>query len=481
MVDQLNLRELKGAPLSILILLLQSRRSVSASFICRETGYSDKSVTAGLKLLEDRQLITRTGHSGFMLTGDVRQLPLYWDEQITAGSGQPAAGSDPVLEERIRMLELRVRELELSAGSRQQAAGSAIEIGKFPIEVGNFPTPPETDNSNPETEIVKTPIEIVNSPINIGKIPTSPETDNGAAETEIVNSPIEVVNSPINIGKIPTPVNLINNNIPSEVSKKVSKKDKDTYLLDNHNAEGKLTTGTGNIPIPEDAQKAWNAAMVQMKGSMDPGVYVSLLGSAVMVGYEDGHYTIGEINSMAVEWADKRLRKSLEQILKSIAGRECSVSFVVCQDSGDRIQDSGFRYPEPSHELLPMPADEKAGKLTEICNDYLLDPIGIEYSNAELAELVKLGPDPDVLRFALPTMTSFESVKYWCSLDSLTTAKRILLKKYGIVNGMAAAIIHNDAATLEMIRDVCEELCPENRNAVGDRIRKLTSDGIIPF
>ena len=84
-----------------------------------------------------------------------------------------------------------------------------------------------------------------------------------------------------------------------------------------------------------------------------------------------------------------------------------------------------------------------------------------------------------MLRFVLPIVTKFENAKTWCGKD-LQAAKRSLLRKYGIVNGMAAEIVHNEAATLEMIFEVCRELCPENKDAVGSRLRALTSEGKIP-
>lgn len=90
MESKLNVRALKGAPLSIVIVLMLEKRSVSHALLCQETGYSDRTVTQGLDFLVRNQIVTRCGHSGFMLTGENYQLPLYWDEQTTPADPSPA-------------------------------------------------------------------------------------------------------------------------------------------------------------------------------------------------------------------------------------------------------------------------------------------------------------------------------------------------------------------------------------------------------
>ena len=88
--NKINVRALKGAPLSIVIVLMLQRRSVSHALLCQETGYSDKTVTQGLEYLISNQIVTRTGHTGFQLTGENYQLPLYWSETIEPVDPSPA-------------------------------------------------------------------------------------------------------------------------------------------------------------------------------------------------------------------------------------------------------------------------------------------------------------------------------------------------------------------------------------------------------
>ena len=89
-MEKINVRALKGAPLSIVIVLMLQRRSVSHQQLMAETGYSDRTVTQALNYLTDNQIVTRAGHSGFQLTGENYQLPLYWDEKTEPADPSPA-------------------------------------------------------------------------------------------------------------------------------------------------------------------------------------------------------------------------------------------------------------------------------------------------------------------------------------------------------------------------------------------------------
>ena len=67
----------KGAPLSVYILLCIATTPITAKDICVHSGYSENSVTKALKLLEDYKLITCDSHrSSWQLTNGVIQIPL---------------------------------------------------------------------------------------------------------------------------------------------------------------------------------------------------------------------------------------------------------------------------------------------------------------------------------------------------------------------------------------------------------------------
>lgn len=68
-------RELKGAPLSILFALSIVQMRVSQEYLERVTGYTDKPLALGIGYLAEIGLVDKTS-SGWGLTGAARQLPL---------------------------------------------------------------------------------------------------------------------------------------------------------------------------------------------------------------------------------------------------------------------------------------------------------------------------------------------------------------------------------------------------------------------
>ena len=179
MTQKLNLRELKGAPLSIILaIVMTGNRTVSVSWLVMETGWSEKTIKKGLNLLMDSQIMTLTGYNRYQLTGENVQLPLYWGETIEPANPSPASdqpalfelgdgaenfsgknsglgfrhpGKSPDLEKRVTALEKRVSELEkrnisgLESGNFPETSASQMvidgkspETGEIPAESGNF-------------------------------------------------------------------------------------------------------------------------------------------------------------------------------------------------------------------------------------------------------------------------------------------------------------------------------------------------------
>lgn len=72
-------RTLKGAPLSCLLILAIERQPVSAQYLERRTGYSDKSVNSALLLLGDMGMATRNARYQWQIANNATQLPLMND------------------------------------------------------------------------------------------------------------------------------------------------------------------------------------------------------------------------------------------------------------------------------------------------------------------------------------------------------------------------------------------------------------------
>lgn len=69
------IRELKGAPLSVLFALALVKMRVSNAWLERATGYTDKPISQALAYLEEIGLVDQSS-AGWQLTGKARQLPL---------------------------------------------------------------------------------------------------------------------------------------------------------------------------------------------------------------------------------------------------------------------------------------------------------------------------------------------------------------------------------------------------------------------
>jgi len=91
--DQLQLiRTIRGAPATILILLMIRGASMTNLEICRWTGYSDKPVTTALITLQHLGLVQDNGRAhGWSLTNGARQLPL---RELSA-TEHPISSPDP--------------------------------------------------------------------------------------------------------------------------------------------------------------------------------------------------------------------------------------------------------------------------------------------------------------------------------------------------------------------------------------------------
>ncbi len=92
-------KTLKGAPLSVLILLAMAKTPLSAQYLERESGYSDKAVNSALLYLADHGLITRNGRYAWQIANGVKALPLMIEieaaEEESAGTEDVGAQTPP--------------------------------------------------------------------------------------------------------------------------------------------------------------------------------------------------------------------------------------------------------------------------------------------------------------------------------------------------------------------------------------------------
>ena len=90
--DFTKVRGLKGAPLSCLIVMAMVGQPVTAEFLERHTGYTDKPINAALLLLQDIGMITRNERYAWRIAINVSQLPL----MILPDENEPHIQPQPV-------------------------------------------------------------------------------------------------------------------------------------------------------------------------------------------------------------------------------------------------------------------------------------------------------------------------------------------------------------------------------------------------
>ena len=513
----------------LVFLSMHEERSWSVTELCGDesTGYSDKPVKAGLLRLMELGLIAEVRKNRYELKGgSVFQLPLSWDERIEAFGDSPKISGDSPrssgvspnreLEERVAALEAAVfrglpvseagdspifsgdfpgknsDQLSVNSDQKELYSGSFAEkFGVSPNDSGDSPIFEDEDSGQWSVDSDQESLYSGNIPEKFGESPNEsgetpkPEktvvSGQWSERKESGEIPEKVGDSPKVIGEIPNGlINNINNTKDKEINKYVGK---DIYLLNGMSNERKVNSGQLAVvsdqgadsgyrpasgPVPEKAEVDWKAALAQLKGSMDRQTFNSLLGGdcAELIGYVDGHYTIKSKNSFVRDWSESRLREKLESILSVIANGKRSVSFVCEETMRTEAQPAvASEQDAPSMELLPESDDPEDEKLVEICNEYLLDPTGPEYSAEQLGELVGMHPDPDVLRFVLPRLSGFEAVKGWCAADS-KTAKRWLLTYFKIVGKAVDRLSKNDRVSFGLIVSVCMDQGIEDLSGV---------------
>ena len=442
MIDLKNLKLYKGAPITIITALLLLRRNASQKELMQICGYgSDKPVRDALDILMQDHIVIKASRGSYMLA--MHQLPLSWSEtidklpseQLEYAESTTETAESAGLKMQIEDLEARVSELEMIIGNRRKYGFTAESTGLTA----------ESTSLLLEGETAESAVEVVESAVKAAE-----STD---SEMDDVNRLIN--NAPVNmVGWLD-----IDTNQPIEKSNEV-----------------KLTTETAEsadeaAEIPDAVISTWKCAVGQVEDH-------ALLRGAVLTNYSEGRFTVALDNPHKVQPANGALREILEGILSSIMKEQMSVEFVYQKVTPRTFTSDTMQTHPATLELLPMPKFETYKnqiRNTEICNEYLLDPTGIEYSQDDMHSLISHSPDPQVLRFILRKATSLENAFVWVEFD-LVTVKRKLLKKYNIINGTAAKIAHNENATLELIDKICSEA--ENTSLAIDRINKLSDEPI---
>lgn len=427
MIDLNNLKVYKGAPITIITALMLLKRNASQKELQEICGYgSDRPVRDALAVLIQDHIVIKAGHGSYMLAA--YQLPLSWTETIerlpseelsyVQSTGDIAESTS--LQERIEDHESRIRKLEAILNVRTKYEAIAESAG----------TSVQSTTLLPEKAIVQSTETIAES---TGIIVQSTTSDEAGVKGLINKEPVK------------------------EASKQVI--DIDPCLV--KDKEDKQLTGsaaeTAESTIPNTAKKAWTTAMGQMKCCMDRQTYETLLGSAVLIGYDNGLFTIGFPNSFTRDWAEKRLTETIGKMLGGMMTVPVSLSFVEENNPTKKSEVKKFEMPKP--EQLPVPDKLRytgEEKCIAVVNEYLKEPTGIAYSVKEMQDLItprERGAvvDPDVLRFILPRAANFSAAKRYAGQRKEALKYNLMSRVFGLKGPYVNRIVNDPEATPELI------------------------------
>lgn len=437
-MEKLNLRELKGAPLSIILaIVMAGNRSVSVSWLVTETGYSDKTVNSGLDLLRSRQIITQTGRCRYQLTGENVQLPLYWGEKVEPVNPSPASDQPALFD---------------FGGGGENFSGENFSSGQWSVasgqKSGNFPESgkiPELEKRVSELEKRVTMLEKRNfSGIQGSESGNSPEISGQwsvVSVQESGNSP-ESGEIPGESGDFPDLINLNKENNTDP--------DMDVSCLILSETE---KSETGKIPdlVLDNYEKFRKNCW-----STNQSLFNYVFDGSGLIGYEDGIYTIGldtidktrilrrqDFDRNVIDYfskVDSNFKDAVYTVLSDeekalIREREAEkLRLKKEQLEKERLQAEQRRQEEwlQTHLSCSENPNQLEKVDVDICNEYLDKGTGVKFSVDELREIVALKPRPAVLDFVLPRAASFEALKKWAVLD-LYHLKYELMTKYCIV------------------------------------------------
>lgn len=140
-------RELKGAPLSILFALSIVQMRVSQEYLERVTGYTDKPLALGIGYLAEIGLVDKSS-AGWGLTGMARQLPLTLEITGTTESTESTENAEKTEEEKTAEPQSIEDNLDTVGGSRNNSDSAVRTTIKSIKNIDNLKTVVRTGSRN---------------------------------------------------------------------------------------------------------------------------------------------------------------------------------------------------------------------------------------------------------------------------------------------------------------------------------------------
>ncbi len=86
------------------------------------------------------------------------------------------------------------------------------------------------------------------------------------------------------------------------------------------------------------AEQMWQAALGQLQLELNKNVFDTWIRGTILLGYEDGTFSVGVTHAYAKDWLENRLLGTITRTLSNIAGRSVEVKFVVWSQAAKRAE-----------------------------------------------------------------------------------------------------------------------------------------------
>lgn len=292
-------KTLKGAPLSVLILLSLARQPVSAQYLERESGYSDKAVNSALLYLADHGLITRNGRYSWQIANGVKALPLMNELD------------EPVEEPLQAEAEVCAQTLEPDAGSRRNSESEKFRVASSSSNslTTSIEKDTTTTTSDPESEKFRVS-EVTQECIRAGIWKSRSEAI--AAMPHVTGRMVRYWTqwAASKHKDLPLAIWRIEHNKPVPEG-----------WIDTGGPEARTIEETGDqgqeAPLPAEALHGWEAALILLEKQFRRAEFETWIKSLTVNGYEDGQYDLRTGNSSGADWLQAHALKAIEAALQA--------------------------------------------------------------------------------------------------------------------------------------------------------------------
>jgi hypothetical protein len=295
-------KTLKGAPLSVLILLAMAKTPLSAQYLERESGYSDKAVNSALLYLADHGLITRNGRYAWQIANGVKALPLMIEieaptEEIPESEN---VGAQTTLEEEITSVD---------SGSRRNS-----ESEKFRLPVPSSSS--SLTSINPKDLELPLLDAAESEKFRVDANQRACQDAGIGEPTRSTLSKLEHVTAQLIRYHANTAPNLALAIYRIRKGWKIKAGWEDDQQITQQTIEETLTEEPAE-PLPENAVHAWEAALILLENQFRRVEYETWIKSLTLSWYGDSGYVLRTANKCGTDWLNAHALKALESALGS--------------------------------------------------------------------------------------------------------------------------------------------------------------------